>query len=130
MLLAKSFELQLNLKTLEEAAGAKSRTWLQLKADITGKEVDSLAVSECGCLGAAILAGVGIGEYSSVDEAVELLVAEVDLFQPNMDMYEQYAERFAIYSELYPALRDVTHKNMTLRGGIEEKTESLYRLLQ
>ncbi len=122
MLLAKSFELQFNLKTLEEAAGvnvqrlravgggAKSKTWLQLKADITGKEVVSLAVSECGCLGAAILAGLGVGDYSSVDEAVELLVAEVDLFQPDMDMHEQYAERFAIYSELYPALKDVTHK--------------------
>ena len=57
MLLAKSFELQLNLKTLEEAAGvkverlravgggAKSKMWLQLKADMTGKEVVSLDVS-------------------------------------------------------------------------------------
>ncbi len=66
--------------------------------------------SECGCLGAAILAGLGVGEYSSVDEAVELLVAEVDLFQPDMNMHEQYAQRFAVYSELYPALKDVTHK--------------------
>jgi len=44
-----TYELQLNLKTLEEAAGvkverlravgggAKSRTWIQLKADIRGK---------------------------------------------------------------------------------------------
>lgn len=117
-----TYELQLNLKTLEEAAGvkverlravgggAKSKTWLQLKADITGKEVVSLAVSECGCLGAAILAGLGVGDYNSLDEAVELLVSEVDHFQPNMNMHDQYAERFAIYSELYPALKDVTHK--------------------
>ncbi|MFC1715114.1 FGGY-family carbohydrate kinase [Candidatus Poribacteria bacterium] len=120
--MTKSFELQLNLKTLAEAAGvkierlravgggAKSKTWLQPKADMTVKEVVSLAVPECGCLGAAILAGVGVNDYSSVDEAVELLVAEVDLFQPNMDMHEQYAGRFAIYSELYPALKDVTRK--------------------
>ena len=110
MLLAKSFELQLNLKTLEEATGAKSRTWLQLKADITGKEVVSLAVSECGCLGAAILAGLGVGDYDSLDEAVELLVSEVDHFQPDMNMHEQYSQRFAVYSELYPALKDVTHR--------------------
>ena len=117
-----TYEQRLNLETLEKAAGvrverlravgggAKSKMWLQLKADMTGKEVVTLGVSECGCLGAAILAGVGIGEYSSVDEAAELLVSEVDLFQPNMDMHEQYAERFAIYSDLYPTLKDITHR--------------------
>ena len=117
-----TYELRLNLTTLEEAAGvkinrlravgggARSRMWLQLKADITGKEVVSLAVSECGCLGAAILAGVGIGEYSSVDEAVELLVSEVDLFEPDPNMHEQYTERFAIYPELYPALKELIHR--------------------
>ena len=90
--------------------GAKSKMWLQLKADMTGKEVVTLGVSECGCLGTAILAGVGIGEYSSVDEAVELLVSEVDLFQPNPEMHEKYAKRFAIYSNLYPTLKDITHR--------------------
>lgn len=117
-----TYELRLNLETLEEAAGvsidrlravgggARSKMWLQLKADITGKEVVSLAISECGCLGAAILAGVGVGEYSSVDEAVELLVSEVDLFQPDSAMHDQYTERFSIYSELYPALKGITHR--------------------
>ena len=117
-----TYELRVNLETLEEAAGvkidrlramgggARSKMWLQLKADITGKEVVSLAISECGCLGAAILAGVGVGEYSSVDEAVELLVSEVDLFQPDPDMHEEYTERFTIYPKLYPALRELTHR--------------------
>ncbi len=117
-----TYELRLNLETLEEAAGvkidrlramgggARSKMWLQLKADITGKEVVSLAVSECGCLGAAMLAGVGVGEYGSVDEAVELLVSEVELFEPDPDMYEQYTERFAVYSQLYPTLKDITHR--------------------
>lgn len=116
-----TYELRLNIETLERAAGvnierlravgggAKSKMWLQLKADMTNKEVVSLAVSECGCLGAAILAGVGVGEYNSVDEAAELLVSEVDTFQPDPIMYEQYSELFSVYSELYPALKDVTH---------------------
>ena len=84
--------------------------WLQLKADITGKEVVSLAISECGCLGAAMLAGVGVGEYGSVDEAVELLVSEKEVFEPDPSMHERYVERAAIYAELYPALRDITHR--------------------
>jgi len=117
-----TYELRFNLETLEEAAdvkidklramggGARSKMWLQLKADITGKEVVSLAISECGCLGAAILAGVGVGEYSSVDEAVQLLVSEEELFQPDPDMHQQYTERFAIYSELYPMMKEIAHR--------------------
>ena len=45
--------------------GAKSREWLQIKADITGKRFTNLEVPEAGCLGAAIRAGKGIGIYSS-----------------------------------------------------------------
>lgn len=117
-----TYELRFNLETLEEAAGvkidrlramgggAKSPIWLQLKADITGKEVVSLAISECGCLGAAILAGVGAGEYSSVDEAVNMIVSEVNVFHPDPERHKQYTERFAIYSELYPKLKEITHR--------------------
>jgi xylulokinase len=117
-----SYEIRLNLERLEEAAGikidklramgggARSKIWLQLKADITGKKVVSLAISECGCLGAAILAGVGVGEYGSVDEAVEAVVSEVDVFRPNPDMYERYTKRFSVYSELYPNLKELVHR--------------------
>jgi xylulokinase len=117
-----TYELRYYLTTLEDATnvkinrlramggGAKSPMWLQLKADITGKEVVALAVSECGCLGAAILAGVGIGEYRSVDEAVKLLVKEKETYYPNPDMHKQYTERFAIYSELYPTVKNLTHR--------------------
>jgi len=90
--------------------GSKSPMWLQLKADITGKEVVALAVSECGCLGAAILAGVGIGEYSSVDEAVKLLVKEKGSYQPNPEMHKRYSETYDIYKELYPTVKNLTHR--------------------
>lgn len=110
------------MTTLEEAAnvkvdrlramggGAKSPIWLQLKADITGKEVIALAVSECGCLGAAILAGVGIGEYKSVDEAVKVLVKEKEAYHPNTDMHRQYSETYGVYTEIYPTIKDLAHK--------------------
>ena len=117
-----SYELRFNLETLEAAAGveinrlramgggAKSGAWLQIKADITGKDVVSLAVSECGCLGAAMLAGVGIGEYSSIDEAVKILVSEVGVFEPDPDRHREYEEKFATYSELYPAIKELSHR--------------------
>ncbi len=117
-----TYELRYYLTVLEDAAnvkidrlramggGAKSPLWLQLKADITGKEVVSLAVSECGCLGAAMLAGVGIGEYKSVDSAVEILVSEKQRFYPDPDLHKQYSENFEIYKEIYPTIKELNHK--------------------
>jgi xylulokinase len=117
-----TYELRYYLTTLEDAAnvkisrlramggGAKSPMWLQLKADVTGKEVIALAISECGCLGAAILAGVGIGEYSSVDEAVKILVKEKETYHPNPEMHRKYTETYGIYKELYPTIKDLVHK--------------------
>jgi xylulokinase len=117
-----TYELRYYLTALEDCAnvkidrlramggGAKSPMWLQLKADITGKEVVALAISECGCLGAAILAGVGIGEYSSVDEAVKALVKVKEAYQPDPEMHKRYTECYGIYSELYPTVKDLCHK--------------------
>ena len=114
-----TYELRFNLETLEKAAGvkidklravgggAKSPAWLQIKADITGKEVVSLKVTECGCLGAAILAGVGAGEYESVDEAVNMLISEADSFQPDPVKHEKYTQGFATYLELYPKFKEI-----------------------
>ena len=80
-----SFEIKHNLDLLALAGveineiraiggGAKSEKWLQLKADIFGKNVVALDVSEGVCMGAAILAGTAIGKYNSVREAVQTLI--------------------------------------------------------
>lgn len=51
--------------------GARSRLWGQLFADAAGVEVNVPDVAETGCWGAAILAGVGSGVWTSVDEAAQ-----------------------------------------------------------
>jgi xylulokinase len=43
--------------------GADSAIWNQLRADVLGRPVQTLAVTEGGIAGAAILAGVGAGWY-------------------------------------------------------------------
>jgi sugar (pentulose or hexulose) kinase len=49
--------------------GARSRWWMQLKADLLGIPVDVPKLDEPGTFGAALLAGVGIGTYGSFTEA-------------------------------------------------------------
>jgi len=116
-----TWEMRLNLELLGEAGvsvqelrltggGAKSRVWSQIKADILGRPISTLWVSEATSLGTAILAGVAIGEYSSVEEAVEHLVRVRETFEPDPERHRRYTERFALYRKLYPTLKDTLHR--------------------
>ena len=49
--------------------GARSAWWMQLKADLLGVPVEVPSTAEPGTLGAALLAGVGVGTWPSLAEA-------------------------------------------------------------
>lgn len=51
--------------------GAKSPLWCQIKSDMTGKRLVTLKNDETACLGGAILAGVGVGIFKSVEDAAK-----------------------------------------------------------
>lgn len=112
------YELNLNIQSLAAAGvhvdrlrvtggGSKSPLWLQLKADITGKEVVTLNVSESGCLAGAMLGGVATGEYASLTEATEALVREKESYLPDPAKHEQYRELYEVYARVWPAIREV-----------------------
>ncbi len=85
--------------------GARSRVWRQILADVFGKPVVTVASSEGAALGAAILAMVATGEYSSVAEACGAMVREQETLEPGAEETKIYAGRHAVYRSLYPALR-------------------------
>ena len=49
--------------------GARDRTWLQIKADVTGRRLELLCEPEATALGAALLAAVGIGWFPDLPAA-------------------------------------------------------------
>ena len=111
-----TYELRLNLEGLapeltirpplrNTGGGAQSRTWVQLKADVLGVAVSTVEAREPGCLGAAILAGVGAGAFPSVSAAQELVCRTTVSADPDAGRHRFYEDRFALYRELYPALR-------------------------
>jgi sugar (pentulose or hexulose) kinase len=53
--------------------GAKSHLWTQIIADCTGVRVVVPSGREFGSRGAAMLAGLGIGQFTSLDETANLL---------------------------------------------------------
>ena len=113
-----SYEIKHNLSLLQDAGvaineiraiggGAKSEKWLQLKADMFGKKVVALDVSEGVCLGAAILAGTAIGKYLSVASAVEELVKSRKTYYPREEARRLYDEKLRLYAQIYPAIREI-----------------------
>lgn len=87
--------------------GAKSPFWHQIFADIFNQKVVTLATQEGSAYGAALLAMVGTGEYSSAAEVCRVAIKEVDTRTPQPKSAELYRDRYAIYRSLYPALKPV-----------------------
>jgi xylulokinase len=109
------FDLAINLQFLEEAGiavtrlratggGAKSSKWLQLKADITGKEVTVVKNSEASALGAVICAGVAGKKYSSIEEGVQKLVNLGETYEPDEKRTKRYRSVIEKYHDLYNAI--------------------------
>ena len=72
--------------------GAKSPWFMQLHADLTGVPVEVVIQDEPGAFGAAILAGVASGAYSSVSAAVDDLVVVARRFEPDLGRGRLYAD--------------------------------------
>ena len=79
--------------------GANSLLWCQMKADLTGKRLVTLKKKETATLGAAILAGVGVGEFSSVEAATERIELDKAYESSGTDYSECY-ERYVKYDKL------------------------------
>jgi xylulokinase len=85
--------------------GSKSDAWLQISADILGKPVVRTRVAEAGCLGVAMLAGVGTGAFSSLPDAVKAMVSLGERFEPNLRRQSDYRERYEGYRALWPLMK-------------------------
>jgi sugar (pentulose or hexulose) kinase len=86
--------------------GAKSDLWCQIFADATGKVIRTLQATELGALGAAISAGVGVGIYSSVEDAVRKVVKLKREYYPNPGNHQKYQQLYRLYQSLYQHLWD------------------------
>ncbi len=85
--------------------GAKSSLWRQMLADIFDCPVASLENTEGPALGVAILAGVGAGLYSSVEEACDKMIKKKEQKVPQSQNVAFYQKKYEFYATLYPALQ-------------------------
>ena len=115
---SQTYELRINVEMLRIAGidisdlrvvggVAKSPAWLQIKADVLDRPVCTLEAREGACLGAAILAGAATGAYKSIDEGVAATVRIKKVFEPSPALRDMYRDRFAVYRDLYPTLKNL-----------------------
>ena len=90
--------------------GSRSALWRQIQADIYGKEIVTLRESEGSAFGAALLAGVGTGIYSSVEEAAGATIHAQETTIPGRASVEFYSRQYDIYRKVYPAVRELCHE--------------------
>jgi sugar (pentulose or hexulose) kinase len=84
--------------------GSRSAVWNQIKADLTGRPVLTMQNEEAACLGAAIVAGVGVGMFKSLPEACAGMVQVKGRHEPNPAFRAVYDGHFAKYVGLYDSL--------------------------
>jgi xylulokinase len=85
--------------------GARSPLWRQIQADVYAHEVEIVAAEEGAAYGAAILAGVGAGAWSSVDEACDKVVRVASRIAPHPSASKTMQQAYRTYRKIYPALR-------------------------
>ncbi len=89
--------------------GARNPLWRQILADVFNAEVVTVATTEGAAYGAALLAGVGCQVFTSVEAACERTIALVESTAPDPNHTDAYGKLYAIYQQLYPALRGSMH---------------------
>ncbi|MGI9050576.1 MAG: FGGY-family carbohydrate kinase [Rubrobacteraceae bacterium] len=87
--------------------GSKSGLWSQMLADAVGFPVEVTDAEEAGALGAAVLAGVGVGVYGSLEEAAGRSVRLLRTHEPEPGANGRLVEAYETYTALVDALEPI-----------------------
>lgn len=103
--------LDINPERLVAVGGAtRNEFWMQNKADVLGLPIEVPEVEEATPLGAAILAGIGVGLYKDEQDAFERVYKPGKTYRPDAKLAPEYAELYQIYKQLYPVLAPISHQ--------------------
>jgi xylulokinase len=87
--------------------GARGDLWRQIQADVYGMPVGVLEAEEGAAYGAALLAGVGVGNWTRVQNAADATVHVSKRIEPEPQRVALMNRRYGAYRKLYPALREI-----------------------
>lgn len=109
--LIQGLERALGWKIADLTALCKNDLWLKIKADVTGKTLRIPPNREPTALGAALLAGIGIGVYKNEVDALKKIDQKFKKIYPNPKLSRRYQLLYReIYKTIYPVLRNIHKK--------------------
>jgi xylulokinase len=85
--------------------GTKGALWRQIMASVLEAELVTVNTTEGGAYGAALLAGVGAGAWSDVASTCKACIKITGSTLPDPAQMDAYRKSYAVYQELYPALK-------------------------
>ncbi len=88
--------------------GARSDLWKRITADVLGLPLQPLAEHPGSCLGAAFVAGMGVGVFDSWRD-IDRFLAFGPPVEPDPAARDRYDELFRIYRRLYRRNADLMH---------------------
>lgn len=91
---------------------AQSSLWCQIISDVMGLPVLVPKVTEATALGAAILAGCGVGLYSNLESAVDSIVIHRKKYEPNTENYFIYKNYFNKWKKIYSHQLELVHEKL------------------
>src|SRR5208282_4124004 len=86
--------------------GERSALWNQIKADVLGTPVAQVSRSEGAPLGAALLAGYGVGVIKNLDTAARKWIRTSKTIPPNGRLARYYRQRMAAYETVLKLLNN------------------------
>jgi xylulokinase len=89
--------------------GARSALWRQIQAEVYGHAVETVEAEEGAAYGAALLAGVGVEIWPSVDAACEATVRVAHRVQPIPANASVMQSQYSEYRRVYPAMKSIFH---------------------
>lgn len=100
--------------------GAASKLWRQITSDVVGFHLEEVENHPGSSLGAAFIAGMGVGAFSNWEE-IEKFINLQTKTTPNLERHEKYKALFELYRELYQTNRQNFRKLAALER-LDEQT--------
>jgi xylulokinase len=99
-------EMNVNVSDMMACGGGgSSALWREILSDVYNCSVKTVKSKEGPALGAAILASVGSGIYSSVTEACGEIVRTDKIQVPVEKRVSEYEKYYQLYRKIYPQLK-------------------------
>jgi xylulokinase len=90
--------------------GTRNDLLLEIKATLANRTLQVVETEEATTLGAALLAGMGVGLYSDAADAQRHLRSDRRAVQPNAVLAAVYADRYrSVYVHIFESLRELHH---------------------